>query len=50
MNEPNVNSEEVGAELDDELEPKVLAPISDVTGSSPGDWADDYGNVVWGNQ
>lgn len=32
----------------DELEPMILAPVSEVTGSG-GSGEDDWDNVVWGN-
>jgi hypothetical protein len=50
MKESNVKTQEVQIDMDQQLEPTVLAPISEVTGSAPGGSGDSYDQVVWGNE
>lgn len=47
MDELNVQLEEVLQH--DELEPKEIAEVTEVTGASPGSGGDERGQIVWGD-
>ena len=46
MEELNIGNDE---QLQEELEPKEIAPITEVTGASAGGGGDERGQIVWGD-